>query len=149
MGNYLGSYGAGESKTGLTVEVVPFSNMGRREERTQRWRWSAGACVNCNIWVCLKIVYPIVPNGFHDHYPVFKWLFHWEYTQHFQTNPYENQQICHIFSSLLLYISTPGGINDSEHANVWGWKSHAKDLANEAWGGWTPLNPVIKYPLVN
>ena len=24
-----------------------------------------------------------------DHYPVFKWLFHWEYTQHFQTNPYE------------------------------------------------------------
>ena len=27
------------------------------------------------IWVCLKIVYPIVPNGFHDHYPVFKWLY--------------------------------------------------------------------------
>ena len=23
---------------------------------------------------------PIVPNGFADHYPVFKWLFHWEYT---------------------------------------------------------------------
>ena len=21
---------------------------------------------------------PIVPNGFADHYPVFKWLFHWE-----------------------------------------------------------------------
>ena len=21
------------------------------------------------IWVCLKIVYPIVPNGFADHYP--------------------------------------------------------------------------------
>ena len=40
------------------------------------------------IWVCLKIVYPIVPNGFADHYPVFKWLFHWEYTQHFQTNPF-------------------------------------------------------------
>ena len=20
------------------------------------------------------------PNGFHDHYPVFKWLFHWGYT---------------------------------------------------------------------
>ena len=38
------------------------------------------------IWVCLKIVYPytqwlmiIIPT---------KWLFHWEYTQHFQTNPY-------------------------------------------------------------
>ena len=24
-----------------------------------------------------------------DHYLVFKWLFHWEYTQHFQTNPYD------------------------------------------------------------
>ena len=31
---------------------------------------------------------PIVPNGFADHYPVFKWLFHWEYTQHFQTYPH-------------------------------------------------------------
>ena len=27
-----------------------------------------------------NVVYPIVPNGFADHYPVFKWLFHWEYT---------------------------------------------------------------------
>jgi len=40
------------------------------------------------IWVCLKIVYPFLPNGFADHYPKNKWLFHWEYTQHFQTNPY-------------------------------------------------------------
>ena len=31
-------------------------------------------------WVCLKIVYPIVPNGFADHYPYEKLLFHWEYT---------------------------------------------------------------------
>ena len=23
---------------------------------------------------------PFLPNGFADHYPVFKWLFHWEYT---------------------------------------------------------------------
>ena len=23
-------------------------------------------------------------------YPYEKWLFHWEYTQHFQTNPYKN-----------------------------------------------------------
>ena len=37
-----------------------------------------------------NVVYPIVPNGFADHYPVFKWLFHWEYTQHFQTNPFED-----------------------------------------------------------
>ena len=25
-------------------------------------------------WVCLKIVYPIVPDGFADHYPYEKWL---------------------------------------------------------------------------
>ena len=34
------------------------------------------------IWdmgVSENVVYPIVPNGFADHYPVFKWLFHWEY----------------------------------------------------------------------
>ena len=30
---------------------------------------------------------PLVNN----HYPYEKWLFHWEYTQHFQTNPYEFQ----------------------------------------------------------
>ena len=35
------------------------------------------------------------PNGFADHYPVFKWLFHWEYTQHFQTNPNgEHDDLC-------------------------------------------------------
>ena len=27
-----------------------------------------------------NVVYPILTNGFADHYPVFKWLFHWEYT---------------------------------------------------------------------
>jgi hypothetical protein len=32
------------------------------------------------IWVCLKIVYPFIPNGFADHYPKNKWLFHWEYS---------------------------------------------------------------------
>ena len=37
-----------------------------------------------------NVVYPIVPNGFADHYPYEKWLFHWEYTQRFQTNPYFN-----------------------------------------------------------
>ena len=35
-----------------------------------------------------NVVYPIVANGFADHYPYDKWLFHWEYTQHFQTNPW-------------------------------------------------------------
>ena len=27
-----------------------------------------------------NVVYPEKPNGFADHYPVFKWLFHWGYT---------------------------------------------------------------------
>ena len=44
-------------------------------------RWPTGWPLEVsNIWVCLKIVYPFLPNGFADHYPVFKWLFHWEYT---------------------------------------------------------------------
>ena len=30
------------------------------------------------IWVCLKMSCTPKPNGFADHYPVFKWLFHWE-----------------------------------------------------------------------
>ena len=30
------------------------------------------------VWKCRV---PHLPNGFADHYPVFKWLFHWEYTQ--------------------------------------------------------------------
>ena len=33
-----------------------------------------------SIWVCLKMVSTPNPNGFADHYPVFEWLFHWEYT---------------------------------------------------------------------
>ena len=32
-------------------------------------------------------VYPIVPNGFADHYPVFKWLFHWEIYPTFSDKP--------------------------------------------------------------
>ena len=39
-------------------------------------------------WMCLKMVSTPKANGFADHYPYEKWLFHWEYTQHFQTNPY-------------------------------------------------------------
>ena len=27
-----------------------------------------------------NVVYPEKPNGFVDHYPYEKWLFHWEYT---------------------------------------------------------------------
>ena len=41
-----------------------------------------------DIWVCLKIVYPFLPNGFADHYPYFLWLFHWEYSLFSSPNPY-------------------------------------------------------------
>ena len=43
------------------------------------WRW--------------KMLCTPKPNGFADHYPYEKWLFHWEYTQHFQTNPYFTKQL--------------------------------------------------------
>ena len=34
-----------------------------------------------------NVVYPIVPTGFADHCPVFKWLFHWEYNPTFSDKP--------------------------------------------------------------
>ena len=34
---------------------------------------------NQHMGVSENVVYPIVPNGFADHYPSEKWLFHWEY----------------------------------------------------------------------
>ena len=45
-----------------------------------------------------NVVYPIVPNGFADHYPKKKWLFHWEYTL-FSDKP--------IYSSAMLPGSVP------------------------------------------
>ena len=41
------------------------------------------------------------PNGFADHYPYEKWLFHWEYTQHFQTNPCTRRAHPSVFAALL------------------------------------------------
>ena len=36
----------------------------------------------------------VPPNPMvNDHYPYEKWLFHWEYTQHFQTNPYGTHMV--------------------------------------------------------
>ena len=36
-------------------------------------------CLQGLIWVCLKMLCTPKPNGFADHYPYEKWLFHWEY----------------------------------------------------------------------
>ena len=35
---------------------------------------------NLYMGVSENVAYPFLPNGSADHYPVFKWLFHWEYT---------------------------------------------------------------------
>ena len=47
------------------------------------WRLTNGNGKGVNhiddIWVCLKMVSTPKPNGFADHYPYEKWLFHWEY----------------------------------------------------------------------
>ena len=45
--------------------------------------WQKHGCV----WKCW--LNPEKTNGFADHYPYEKWLFHWEYTEHFRTNPAE------------------------------------------------------------
>ena len=42
--------------------------------------------------VCLKMLCTPKPNGFADHYPVFKWLFHWGYTLFSGPNPWITNQ---------------------------------------------------------
>ena len=44
------------------------------DTRPRNWPWEI------HMGLVMKIVYPKKPNGFADHYPVFKWLFHWGYT---------------------------------------------------------------------
>ena len=57
--------------------------------------WPCNFCnkIGMSMGVSENVVYPFLPNGFADHYPVFKWLFHWEYTRHFQTNPYDDHDV--------------------------------------------------------
>ena len=50
----------------------------------------------CYMGVSENVVYPFLPNGFADHYPVFKWLFHWDYTL------FSDKPIC----CYTLYVST-------------------------------------------
>ena len=52
-------------------------------QSSARWRrdvLSAGWSTEQDIWVCLKMVSTPKANGFADHYPYEKWLFHWGYT---------------------------------------------------------------------
>ena len=58
------------------------------------------------LWVCLKMsCTPINENGFADHYPIFKWLFHWEYTI------FSDKPLYTIYRILYHAVSTCGFIN--------------------------------------
>ena len=74
------------------------------------------------MWVCLKIVYPIVPNGFHDHYPVFKWLFHWE-------NPCVVQRVTPFSFGILSHSTRPLGHRPARAA------PSDQKLQLHCWGG--------------
>ena len=50
------------------------------------------------MWVLLKMLCTPKPNGFADHYPYEKWLFHWEYTL-FSDKPMYN-----MISPTIIYI---------------------------------------------
>ena len=57
----------------------------------------------CKLWcwnmaLSENVVYPEKPNGFADHYPVFKWLFHWGYTpffKHTHMPSHSKDLLCH------------------------------------------------------
>ena len=72
--------------TSLAEVLLSWSDP-RASRETQCFRFRDRA-QKSHIWVCLKTLCTPKPNGFADHYPYEKWLFHWEYTQHFQTNPF-------------------------------------------------------------
>ena len=52
-----------------------------------------------NMGVSENVVYPIVPNGFADHYPYEKWLFHWEYTIIYPT--FSDKPTCQLFTLMM------------------------------------------------
>ena len=62
------------------------------EKTSYMYIWYIDMVYAINIYISYmglseNVVYPEKPNGFHDHYPVSKWLFHWG-IPHFQTYPY-------------------------------------------------------------
>ena len=66
-----------------------------------------------------NVVYPIVPNGFADHYPYEKWLATIGNIPYFQTNPYINL-LLGSFSGYMIYspfgsITSGAGISTLCH----------------------------------
>ena len=64
------------------IEKIDFSEMWNDHGYDHGWKEDMGVSENA-------VYYP-KPNGFADHYPVFKWLFHWEYTPLFSDKPIWN-----------------------------------------------------------
>ena len=63
---------------------------------------------------------PHFPNGFADHYPVFKWLFHWEYTL------FSDKPMYLPITILLVYydqndLESPGTVESSHSSDVQDW----------------------------
>ena len=84
-----------------------FASCGAKEARNPWCKWSSDAWKvafkilhqKCHsTWVCLKIVYPIVPNGFADHYPYSMAIIGG--IPLFQTYPHDNGGGCsHFFAA--------------------------------------------------
>ena len=80
-----------------------------------------------------NVVYPIVPNGFADHYPYEKWLFHWENTL-FSDKPKWNP----MKSTMFFSVNPP--LNDYElpfsmgkHMGKWWFWQSDKGNWNNKW----------------
>ena len=95
-----------------------------------------------------------------DDYPVFKWLFHWEYTQHFQTNPHcysmgeipsfvgNNMAIfnCYVSSPegkpLLYMVKSPWW---DPHGSRWGWPHVMPSTVQETQRSWVKPHQAKSY----
>ena len=82
-----------------------------------------------------NVVYPIVPNGFHDHYPYEKWLFHWGYTPFSDKPTWEYMGI--------LEDSSNGDGPDTETAQRRCLGNHGKPLSE------LPLENAIRKYIIN
>ena len=84
-GSPRGPLGVQRRGSWASVRVLARADYQSRGDLPYGWPWwrTTGFPVvflsNQPKWVCLKMLCTPKPNGFADHYPVFKWLFHWEY----------------------------------------------------------------------
>ena len=76
---------------------LPFERRGISPNSTAAYmgKWSTNGGFSIDMGLSENVVYPEKPNGFADHYPVSRWLFHWGYT------PFSDIPICE--SSNVIY----------------------------------------------